>query len=92
MLRLGRRHRTNRLDFAWYPNDTGHPRLGVVVPRHGQTAVARNRLRRRVRDIARRQVLPRVGPVDVVLRARAAAYRASFDALSSDLAEWLASR
>jgi ribonuclease P protein component len=92
VLRFGRRHRTNRLDIAWYPNDTGHPRLGVVVPRHGQAAVARNRLRRRVREIARRRVLPQLGPVDLVLRARAGAYRATFDALTQDLGEWLSSQ
>ena len=91
VLRLGRRHRTHRLDIAWYPNDTSHPRLGVVVPRHGENAVARNRLRRRVREIARRQVLPQVGAIDLVLRARAGAYRASRDTLASDLGQWLAS-
>jgi ribonuclease P protein component len=89
---LGRRRRTIRLDIAWYPNDRGHPRLGVIVPRHGASAVARNRLRRRVREIARRQVLPQLGPVDLVVRARAGAYQAQPEALALDLGQWLSSQ
>jgi len=92
VLRLGRRHRTSRLDIAWYPNDTGHPRLGVVVPRHGHSAVARNRLRRRVRELVRRRILRQLEAVDLVLRARAPAYRADPEQLAGDLAQWAPSR
>src|SRR5207247_3111576 len=44
----GRRWRTPHLDVAWRPNRVGHPRTGVIVPRFQFSAVARNRLRRRV--------------------------------------------
>ena len=88
MLRLGRRRRTPRLDIAWYPNDTGHPRLGVVVPRYGSTAVARNRLRRRLREIARRSVLPGLSALDLVVRPRPDAYRSPFEELAEDLETW----
>jgi ribonuclease P protein component len=79
------------LDIAWYPNDAGHPRLGLVVPRYGSTAVARNRLRRRLREIARRAVLPVLGPLDLVVKPRPPAYRADFNTLSADLQQWATS-
>jgi ribonuclease P protein component len=88
VLRVGRRRRTPRLDIAWYPNDTGHPRLGVIVPRYGRTAVARNTLRRRLREIARRRLLPGMPALDLVLRPRPDAYHASFDHLAGDLETW----
>ncbi len=69
----------------------GHPRLGVVVPRHRHTIVERNRLRRRLREIARRDLLPQLAPVDVVIRSRAAAYGAGFPDLADDLGRWIRS-
>lgn len=63
--------------------------MAVVVPRHGRTIVQRNRLRRRLREIVRRGWLPdaveRGRAVDVVIRARAAAYEAGFRELESNL-------
>ena len=87
----GRRRGTQRLDFFWVPNQFGHPRLGLVVPNHGATAVARNRLRRRLRELARRRVIPGLVPMDLVIRARASAYRAEFSDLAADLEGWLQS-
>ncbi len=88
VLRSGQRRRTLRLDFAWCPNDQGHPRFGLVVPRHGATAVARNRLRRRLRELVRRRILPDLVPLDLVVRSRAAAYQAAFQKLATDLEQW----
>lgn len=87
----GRRRRTPRLDFVWRPNDSDHPRLGVIVPRYGATAVVRNRLRRRIREAARRMLLPNLSAIDLVVRARPAAYRSSTAELTGDLEEWLRS-
>lgn len=82
----GRRVRTPHLDVAWRPNPAGHPRSAIVVPRFQFTAVARNRLRRRLREILRRHIhsLP---PVDLVVRAKRGAYDASFTSLSAELTE-----
>ena len=33
-------------------------RVGLIVPRHRQTAVARNRLKRRLRELTRLRLLP----------------------------------
>ena len=76
------------MDIAWYPNEAGHPRLGLIVPRHGSTAVARNQLRRRLRELARRQVLPTLPALDLVLRSRPDAYHGTFDQLAGDLDAW----
>ncbi|PYP17570.1 MAG: ribonuclease P protein component [Gemmatimonadetes bacterium] len=81
----GRRLRTPHLDVAWRPNRAGHPRTGVVVPRFQFTAVARNRLRRRVREILRRDALASLPAVDLVVRAKRIAYAASFADLRAEL-------
>ena len=75
----------------WIRSDLGHPRLGLVVPKYGATAVARNRLRRKLREIARRTVLPELASIDVVFRPRVSAYEAEFHDLAADLERWLQS-
>ena len=59
--------------------------MGFIVPKHGQSSVARNRLKRRLREIARRELLPELPPVDVVIRARREAYEAPFDTLTTQI-------
>ena len=49
--------------------------------------MARNRLRRRLREILRREVLPQLPPIDLVIRARRAAYAASFAVLRAELTD-----
>ncbi len=83
----GKKIRTLRLDLAWRANQAGHPRLGIVVPRFQQTAVARNRLRRRLREVLRRGPLLALPPVDLVVRAKRTAYAASFAVLRAELTE-----
>lgn len=65
-------------------------RVGLVVPRFKQSAVARNRLKRRLRELTRVRLLPADLPADVVLRIRPDAYAATFEALASDVARALA--
>jgi ribonuclease P protein component len=81
----GRHWHTPHLDLAWRPNPIGHPRMGIVVPRFQFTAVARNRLRRRLREILRRDALAQLPAVDLVVRAKRAAYAAPFAALRAEL-------
>jgi ribonuclease P protein component len=47
--------------------------------------VVRNQLRRRVREILRRDVLPCLRTVDLVVRAKRSAYTAPFAALRAEL-------
>jgi ribonuclease P protein component len=67
------------------PDATGGSRVGLIVPRHRQSAVARNRLKRRLRELSRTRILPLDLRVDIVIRARAEAYGASFAELASDI-------
>ncbi|MGH7537940.1 MAG: ribonuclease P protein component [Gemmatimonadales bacterium] len=83
----GRRVRMGHLDIAWRPNTQGHARAGIVVPRFGASAVARNRLRRRVREIIRRDMLHALPAVDMVVRAKRVAYSARFAVLRAELAD-----
>ncbi len=50
----------------WRPNGLGHPRLGLVVSRKFGNAVARNRFKRRVRELFRRNKAL-CGGLDVVV-------------------------
>jgi ribonuclease P protein component len=73
--------------LAWRPNLAGHARTGIIVPRHQSSAVARNRLRRRLREILRREVLPHLPPIDLVVRANRGAYAAPFAVLRAELTD-----
>jgi len=74
--------------MIWMDNATGHPRMGLIVPKFQASAVARNRLRRRLRDIWRVELQPHQPAWDLVIRARREAYGAPFDALHADLDSW----
>lgn len=85
LFRRGKRRRTRHLDVFVSPSPAAFPRLGIVVPRHRQKVVKRNRLKRRLRELGRTLLLPTLRecgrPVDVMLRARPEAYAAPFEAL-----------
>jgi len=59
--------------------------VGVIVPLFGHTAVARNVLKRRLRDLARTELLPSMPAIDAVIRAMPGAYALDFDALRAEL-------
>ena len=83
----GKRFRTEHLDVRAIASllHFDHPRLGLIVPKYRHSIVERNRLKRRLREIARTRLLPALPAVDVVVRARAEAYQASFAALAGEL-------
>jgi ribonuclease P protein component len=84
----GRRRRLEHLDMIWMDNQSGQPRMGLIVPKFQASAVARNRLRRRLREVWRREIQEHQPPGDIVIRARREAYGASFDALRVQLLAW----
>lgn len=63
---------------------THQTRVGLIVPRLRQTAVARNRIKRRLRELSRTRLLPLDLAADVVIRIRLETYTASFQELASD--------
>ena len=74
----------------------GFSRIGWVVPLHRHGTVERNRLKRRLREIARLELLPRLDArgldQDVLLRARREAYDVDFETLRDELVKWLEGR
>lgn len=84
----GKRRRGSLLDIFTAPGTSDGSRLGIVVPRYGHSIVDRNRLRRRLREIGRRDLLPRLSSrgcsADVLVRARPQAYDASFSSLREE--------
>jgi ribonuclease P protein component len=85
IIEQGKRRRTDHLDLFTRPSPVGCSRLAVIVPRFRRTAVQRNRLRRRLREIGRRMVLPCLAqPNDVAVRARERAYAADFETLREE--------
>ena len=63
----GRRLTTQVVTFVVHPNGVSYPRLGLAVPRRvARRAVARNRLKRRIRESFRLHA-EHLGGVDVVV-------------------------
>ena len=74
--------------MIWTDNQTGHPRMGLIVPRYQSSAVARNRLRRRLREIWRQELQAHQPAWDLVIRTRREAYAAPFATLRDELLGW----
>jgi ribonuclease P protein component len=87
----GKRKRTAHLDVFFAASPVLHSRLGVVVPKHGRRIVDRNRLRRRLREIGRTELLPALRSgghaVDLLVRSRPEAYEASYETLKEELVQ-----
>jgi ribonuclease P protein component len=86
VIREGKRIRSRHFDIRALASPLAHPRVGVVVPRFGHTAVDRNKLKRRLREIVRIQLLPVLPAVDLLIRSRPGAYGASVAILATELA------
>ncbi len=93
LLERGKRERTRNLDVFVGASPASRSRLGLVVPKHGRRIVERNRLKRRLREIGRRHVLPaleeRGEPTDLLVRARRSAYEVEYETLKRELMEAL---
>jgi ribonuclease P protein component len=91
VIREGKRIRTVHLDVRVLASPLGVSRIGIVVPRHKHSAVDRNRLKRRLRELARIELLPGLraraaeSSIDIAIRARREAYDADFAALRTDV-------
>lgn len=79
------------LELYWRPASQPRSRATCVTPKFGHTAVDRNRLRRRLKELMRRVLLEPPDGRDFLVRARRQAYDLTFDELSAAL-EDLAAR
>ena len=60
-------------------------RVAVVVAKYGHTVVKRNQLRRRLRELARVLLIPKLRGLDLVITALPSAYAADFRELAADV-------
>ncbi len=89
VLRQGSRERTRHFDVYRSNAPSSHPRFGVIVPKHRHQIVDRNRLKRRIREVGRTELLPMLveagEATDLLVRARPDAYSLSFAQIKSEL-------
>ena len=84
--RHGRRRHGTFATLHFVTNAFDHPRLGITVTRKVGSAVVRNRLKRRVREIYRRwNERPQLPALDIVFHLKPAARRASFEDLEREV-------
>lgn len=62
-----------------------HSRVGIVVPKHRRKIVERNRVKRRLRELIRTELIPQLERVDVLIRAKPEAYDSTFQQLAEDI-------
>jgi len=81
-MRHGKRARGSVIHLAARPNSLPHSRIGYAVSRRVGSAVTRNRIKRRLREIVRD--LPIVPGFDIVAVPQASSRTASFRELMRD--------
>ena len=97
MARRGRRFQYSSFEARLFAADSGRSRIGLIVPKHGQSAVRRNRLKRQLREWVRLNLLPaltesdKVQPMEIVIRARGPAYEATASDMREEFAKIVSS-
>jgi ribonuclease P protein component len=90
-MRRGRKKKTSNLDVFFLSSSEPGPRVGIVVPKHHRRVVDRNRVKRRLREVSRQELLPRLREqglrLDLLIRARREAYEASYRQLRREVLE-----
>ena len=87
--RQGTAYRGRLFSVHAFPNEHGTPRLGLSVSRKVGNAVARNAVRRRLREVFHSCIPEISGDLDLVVSARPAAADASFEELREEFSESL---
>ena len=80
--------RTGQLEVRYLASPLRPPRVGIIVPKYGKSAVARNKVKRRLRELVRLELLPMLAErpaLEVVIRATPSAYAASYETLRAAL-------
>jgi len=81
--------RTSSLEVRAIASLHALPRVGFIVPKHRHSAVERNLLKRRLRELLRLEVLPMLQtlpvPLDIVVRVSPQGYTRTYAQLSGEL-------
>lgn len=80
----GRRVASKSFTFFGLPNSAGTCRLGITVTRKVGGAVRRNRIKRRLRDVFRRNRVHLAAHIDLVVNAHAAIDVGDADAIETE--------
>ena len=80
------------MDVYHSVSPVSHLRVGWIVPKSGHNSVERNLVKRRIREVLRQDVAPRLEEsalvLDVLVRAKRNAYGATYGDLRAELAAW----
>ena len=87
--RQGTAYRGRLFSVHAFPNEHGTPRLGLSVSRKVGNAVARNAVRRRLREVFHSCIPEISGDLDLVVSARPAAADAGYEELREEFSESL---
>ena len=85
MATQGKRFRTKLFEVRILASPLVHPRIGFVVPKYNHSAVQRNELKRKLREIVRVEILTRLPAIDVVVKSRPNAYGADSNVIANEL-------
>ncbi len=89
--RTGRRRHGTLATLHFVPNQVGNPRIGLTASRKVGSAVVRQRLKRRIREIYRRwQDRHSLPSLDLVFHLKPGAGQAEFDVLRLEVLRLLA--
>ncbi|HKW63387.1 MAG TPA: ribonuclease P protein component [Candidatus Acidoferrum sp.] len=83
--RAGKRRSSSHFTVFFRANEMPQSRFGVSIKKALGGAVARNRIRRRLREIVRRHRAEIPAGWDIVIHPKSAVAKAPFDALTTDL-------
>ena len=84
--RTGRRRQGSLAIIYFAPNQLGHPRIGITASHKVGKAVARHRLKRRIKEIYRRwQDRSQLPALDLVVHLKPEAGKSDFPALKMEL-------
>jgi ribonuclease P protein component len=84
--RTGRRRHGSLALVYFVPNQLGHPRIGITASRKVGKAVARHRLKRRIKEVYRRwQDRDKLPALDLVVHLKPEAGASDFPALRDEL-------
>ena len=87
--RQGTAYRGRLFSVHAFPNEHGNPRLGLSVSRKVGNAVTRNAVRRRLREVFHSCISEIAGDLDLVVSARPAAAKATFEELREEFGKSL---